>query len=80
MYAQKVEQEGYISPEEVALARARCKLGDVVEVQTYKTIRVGVTRVGVVVGKYSHFATVWLPGGIMDSVSWVEMARRARRR
>lgn len=84
MQTRRDDREGGISPQEVAIARSRCKLGDVVEVRTYKSrlddslSRGGAIRAGVVVGKYPRFATVWLPGGIIDSVSWVEMAMRTR--
>lgn len=66
------------------------QIGDSLIVQTLKSSesRQGgggatskcVTLKGIVVAKYQHLAVVKLPNGILDSVTWVELATQSRER
>jgi len=70
-----------ITQEDVERMRKRVQIGDKIVCRTLKacdvgspmTRRNGVERVGTVVAKYPCFAVIRLPGGVQETIGWVEL-------
>ncbi len=74
-----------ITAEDIDQVRRSTQIGQQITIRTYKVSdssivkrAAGVLRRATVIAKYRHFAVVRLPGGVKDSVLWVDLVRSVR--
>ena len=86
MQAARPDIKQGITQEDVERMRKRVQIGDRIVCRTLKacdvespmTLRNGVERVGTVVAKYPCFAVIHLPGGVQETIGWVELLAAER--
>ena len=84
MMVSKHEKTGGITPADIGMIHKKIKVGDKIRVKTLKAASFdqlsnrcyGIVRYGIVVEKYPRFAVVEFPGGVRESVLWIDMIKK----
>lgn len=77
---------GYITQKEIAATKKFYQIGSMVSVHTYKSQmpesmgHTGEVHRAEIISKHPHFAVVRLRGGVLDSVSWVDLVLERRKK